>query len=164
MLTRSICPPQETVNVAFRLSPSPAATALVKALVSAPRLHTLYTQLPSVWNTTLLEVRISCSAAAPPSHSRRLPLFLRSSARSPLASLHPVTHVSMKRSRSSSHRSRILSHAVLIFSFVRWLQPRQKLQQKYMVATSAVSSRKGAAKRRQAALRGCLNLPKSRSV
>ncbi|KAI0717393.1 hypothetical protein C8T65DRAFT_571907, partial [Cerioporus squamosus] len=46
----------ETVNVAFRLSPSPAAAALVKALAAAPRLHTLYTQLPAVWNTTLLDI------------------------------------------------------------------------------------------------------------
>ncbi|RDX54487.1 hypothetical protein OH76DRAFT_1341204, partial [Lentinus brumalis] len=46
----------ETVNVAFRLSPTPAAFALVKALAAAPRLHTLYTQLPAVWNTTLLDI------------------------------------------------------------------------------------------------------------
>ncbi|RPD79109.1 hypothetical protein L226DRAFT_438573, partial [Lentinus tigrinus ALCF2SS1-7] len=46
----------ETVNVAFRLSPSPAATALVKALAAAPRLHTLYTELPAVWNATLLDI------------------------------------------------------------------------------------------------------------
>ena len=45
------------MNVAFRLSPSPAATALVRALAAAPRLHTLCTQLPTVWNVTLLEVR-----------------------------------------------------------------------------------------------------------
>ena len=75
---------QETVNVAFRLSPSPAATALVKALVSAPRLHTLYTQLPSVWNTTLLEVRISRSAAIPPPI---LPACLLCSSVLPLAPL-----------------------------------------------------------------------------
>ncbi|EIW55719.1 uncharacterized protein TRAVEDRAFT_59954 [Trametes versicolor FP-101664 SS1] len=46
----------ETVNVAFRLSPSPAATALTQALAAAPRLHTLHTQLPAVWNTTLLDI------------------------------------------------------------------------------------------------------------
>ncbi|KAI0635164.1 hypothetical protein C8Q77DRAFT_686246 [Trametes polyzona] len=46
----------ETVNVAFRLSPSPAAAALTEALAAAPRLHTLYTQLPAVWNTTLLDI------------------------------------------------------------------------------------------------------------
>ncbi|KAI0826619.1 hypothetical protein BC628DRAFT_244831 [Trametes gibbosa] len=46
----------ETVNVAFRLSPSPAASALTHALAAAPRLHTLYTQLPAVWNTTLLDI------------------------------------------------------------------------------------------------------------
>ncbi|KAI0701787.1 hypothetical protein C8Q76DRAFT_581217, partial [Earliella scabrosa] len=46
----------ETVNVAFRLSPSPAASALCQALAAAPRLHTLRTQLPAVWNTTLLEI------------------------------------------------------------------------------------------------------------
>ncbi|KAI0674300.1 hypothetical protein C8Q78DRAFT_967623 [Trametes maxima] len=46
----------ETVNVAFRLSPSPAASALTQALAHAPRLHTLYTQLPAVWNTTLLDI------------------------------------------------------------------------------------------------------------
>ncbi|KAI0646304.1 hypothetical protein C8Q79DRAFT_926301 [Trametes meyenii] len=46
----------ETVNVAFRLSPSPAASALTQALAQAPRLHTLYTQLPAVWNTTLLDI------------------------------------------------------------------------------------------------------------
>ena len=50
---------QETVNVAFRLSPSPAAAALTEALAAAPRLHTLYTQLPAVWNTTLLDVSLS---------------------------------------------------------------------------------------------------------
>ena len=49
------------MNVAFRLSPSPAATALVRALAAAPRLHTLCTQLPTVWNVTLLEVcGLSC--------------------------------------------------------------------------------------------------------
>ncbi|KAI0653935.1 hypothetical protein C8Q70DRAFT_1048261 [Cubamyces menziesii] len=46
----------ESVNVAFRLSPSPAANALTQALAAAPRLHTLYTQLPAVWNTTLLDI------------------------------------------------------------------------------------------------------------
>ncbi|KAI0777679.1 hypothetical protein BD413DRAFT_447541, partial [Trametes elegans] len=46
----------ESVNVAFRLSPSPAANALTQALAAAPRLHTLYTQLPAVWNTTLLTI------------------------------------------------------------------------------------------------------------
>ncbi|OJT07066.1 hypothetical protein TRAPUB_2098 [Trametes pubescens] len=46
----------ETVNVAFRLSPSPAAAALTQALAAAPRLHTLHTQLPAVWNTTLLDI------------------------------------------------------------------------------------------------------------
>ena len=49
---------QESVNVAFRLSPSPAANALTQALAAAPRLHTLYTQLPAVWNTTLLDVSV----------------------------------------------------------------------------------------------------------
>ncbi|TBU55498.1 hypothetical protein BD310DRAFT_908283 [Dichomitus squalens] len=46
----------ETVNVAFRLSPSPAASALTKALATLPRLHTLSTMLPAVWNTTLLDI------------------------------------------------------------------------------------------------------------
>ena len=63
--------PQETVNVAFRLSPSPAASALCQALAAAPRLHTLRTQLPAVWNTTLLEVRLSPVFSAPP----LLPVF-----------------------------------------------------------------------------------------
>ncbi|KAI0764967.1 hypothetical protein C8Q74DRAFT_1318493 [Fomes fomentarius] len=49
-------PKLETVNVAFRLSPSPAASALTQALAAAPRLHTLQTQLPAVWNTTLLDI------------------------------------------------------------------------------------------------------------
>ncbi|KAI9063642.1 hypothetical protein FKP32DRAFT_1611763 [Trametes sanguinea] len=51
----------ETVNVAFRLSPSPAASALTRALAAAPRLHTLYTQLPAVWNTTLLDIAQNAS-------------------------------------------------------------------------------------------------------
>ncbi|KAM5537083.1 hypothetical protein V8D89_009229 [Ganoderma adspersum] len=46
----------ESVNVAFRMSPSPAASALTKALANAPRLHTLSTMLPTVWNTTLLDI------------------------------------------------------------------------------------------------------------
>ncbi len=45
--------------MAFRLSHSPAASALVNALVAAPRLHTVSTMLPAVWNTTLLDVRLS---------------------------------------------------------------------------------------------------------
>ena len=45
--------------MAFRMSPSPAASALTKALANAPRLHTLSTMLPTVWNTTLLDVRLS---------------------------------------------------------------------------------------------------------
>ncbi|KAH9920008.1 uncharacterized protein BXZ73DRAFT_92022 [Epithele typhae] len=49
-------PRLESVNVAFRLSLSPAATALVKALAVAPRLHTVYTHLPAVWNTLLLDI------------------------------------------------------------------------------------------------------------
>ncbi|KAI0360681.1 hypothetical protein OH77DRAFT_1393833, partial [Trametes cingulata] len=53
----------ETVNVAFRLSPSPAASALTQALAAAPRLHTLYTQLPAVWNTTLLDIAQNPSLA-----------------------------------------------------------------------------------------------------
>ncbi|OSD08015.1 hypothetical protein PYCCODRAFT_378331 [Trametes coccinea BRFM310] len=53
----------ETVNVAFRLSPSPAASALTRALATAPRLHTLYTQLPAVWNTTLLDIAQNPSLA-----------------------------------------------------------------------------------------------------
>ncbi|OBZ78155.1 hypothetical protein A0H81_01942 [Grifola frondosa] len=44
----------ETVHIAFRLSPSPATTHLTTALASAPRLHTLRTALPAVWNTALL--------------------------------------------------------------------------------------------------------------
>ena len=44
--------------MAFRLSLSPAASALTTALAAAPRLHTLSTQLPAVWNTTLLDVRL----------------------------------------------------------------------------------------------------------
>lgn len=61
LLTPALCDSQETVNVAFRLSPSPAATALTQALAAAPRLHTLHTQLPAVWNTTLLDVRLFSS-------------------------------------------------------------------------------------------------------
>lgn len=45
--------------MAFRLSLSPAASALTKALAAAPRLHTLSTMLPAVWNTILLDVRLS---------------------------------------------------------------------------------------------------------
>ncbi|KAI0371945.1 hypothetical protein BV20DRAFT_131733 [Pilatotrama ljubarskyi] len=56
-------PKLETVNVAFRLSPSPAASALTQALAAAPRLHTLYTQLPAVWNTTLLDIAQNPSLA-----------------------------------------------------------------------------------------------------
>ncbi|KAH9849369.1 hypothetical protein C2E23DRAFT_935616 [Lenzites betulinus] len=56
-------PKLETVEVAFRLSPSPAASALVQALAAAPRLHTLHTQLPAVWNTTLLDIAQNPSLA-----------------------------------------------------------------------------------------------------
>ena len=62
--TLETLPPLFASYLESRISSSGGATppdaqiadALVRALAAAPRLHTLCTQLPTVWNVTLLEV------------------------------------------------------------------------------------------------------------
>ncbi|PCH38893.1 hypothetical protein WOLCODRAFT_92487 [Wolfiporia cocos MD-104 SS10] len=46
----------ETVNIAFRYSPSAASNSFVTSLKMAPRLRDVRALLPAVWNTTLLEI------------------------------------------------------------------------------------------------------------
>ncbi|KAI0721736.1 hypothetical protein C8Q72DRAFT_79351 [Fomitopsis betulina] len=46
----------ETVQIAFRFSPSPASASFATSLASAPRLRAVSAQLPMVWNTALLEI------------------------------------------------------------------------------------------------------------
>ncbi|KAF9809030.1 hypothetical protein IEO21_07628 [Rhodonia placenta] len=46
----------ETVNIAFRFSPSPASASFAASLAVAPRLRHVRALLPAVWNNTLLEI------------------------------------------------------------------------------------------------------------
>ncbi|KAH9831998.1 uncharacterized protein C8Q71DRAFT_276314 [Rhodofomes roseus] len=46
----------ESVHIAFRFSPSPASASFATSLASAPRLRRVSAQLPTVWNTALLEI------------------------------------------------------------------------------------------------------------
>ncbi|KZT03662.1 uncharacterized protein LAESUDRAFT_330668 [Laetiporus sulphureus 93-53] len=46
----------ETVNIAFRFSPSPASASFAASLAIAPKLRDVSALLPAVWNTTLLEI------------------------------------------------------------------------------------------------------------
>ncbi|KAI0916335.1 hypothetical protein AcV5_003301 [Taiwanofungus camphoratus] len=46
----------ESVNIAFRFSPSPASASFAASLAIAPKLQVVRALLPAVWNNTLLEI------------------------------------------------------------------------------------------------------------
>ncbi|OCH93153.1 hypothetical protein OBBRIDRAFT_811238 [Obba rivulosa] len=46
----------ESVNIAFRFSPTPSSANFAASLAAAPKLRIVRAAIPAVWNTTLLEI------------------------------------------------------------------------------------------------------------